>query len=240
MYHAYLKRILDVIGSLMLLALSLPVLLLGVALAYVDSKGRPFFLQKRIGLNGKEFTIYKLRTLPDRIHNGKPIHVKPNCPHLSLIGRFLRNSSLDELPQLLNILKGDMSLIGPRPHALEYAKHYASIHPLYHERYRVRPGLACIVEVTALHHLTEQEKHIKLRVNCDLYYVNHQSFLMDARICIKLVKHVLRSLVASMRHAYPQILHRIRSKEIRKISLPLTDQSQTLATVSIHSQNGRS
>jgi lipopolysaccharide/colanic/teichoic acid biosynthesis glycosyltransferase len=116
-----------------------------------------------------------------------------------------------------------MSLIGPRPHALNFAKHYAAVHPKYYDRHRVRPGLACIVEVTALHYLTEQDKHIKLRVDCDLYYVRHQSFLMDARICIKLARYVLRSLMASLAHAKPHLKKHLHSKAQDVLQAPVFD-----------------
>ena len=192
MYSAYFKRAIDLVVGLVLFICTLPLLLLGIGLALIDGHQNPFFLQKRVGLRGKEFTVYKLRTMKSCKGSGAPVHYKPGAPELTRISQFLR-IGFDELPQLVNIIKGDMSLIGPRPHALEYAKHYAAIHPDYYLRYAVRPGLASIVEVTALHFMTEQAKHIKMRVRCDLYYASHQSFMLDCRIFVKMIKYILAS-----------------------------------------------
>ena len=213
MYALFLKRAFDIVAGLILFIITLPLLLLGIALACIDGHQNPFFLQKRIGLHCKEFTIYKLRTMKAAPETDTPVHFKPGARELTRISQFLR-LGIDELPQLLNIIKGDMSLIGPRPHALEYAAHYAAIHPGYYERYAVRPGLACIVEVSALHYMTEKSKHIRMRVECDLYYVQHASLLMDYRIFFKMVKYILSSLVvygkrtrSSLVHAIAQHLH---------------------------------
>ena len=180
-------------------------------LALIDGHQNPFFLQKRVGLHCREFTIYKLRTMKSCRGSGAPVHYKPGAPELTRISQFLR-LGIDELPQLINIIKGDMSLIGPRPHALEYAKHYASVHPHYYERCQVRPGLACIVEVTALHYMTEQAKHVKMRVGCDLYYVKHQSFLLDLRIFYKMTKYVLSSLFGYLKRKRHSLAHSLSEK----------------------------
>ena len=210
MYSKYIKRLIDIVAGIMLLIATSPLLLLGIVLTLIDGHQNPFFLQKRIGLHGKEFTIYKLRTMKSCKSSGTPVHYKPGAPELTYISQFLR-IGIDELPQLVNIIKGDMSLIGPRPHALEYAKHYATMHPLYYERYAIRPGLASIVEVTALHYMTEQSKHIRMRVKCDLYYAQHQSLMLDYRIFVKMMKYILSSAASygkKAAHAFVVMLHK--------------------------------
>src|SRR6202021_883108 len=117
-------------------------------LTLFDGQTKPLFTQKRLGLNCKIFTIYKFRTMKSKPSLTKNMHTMPDAPELTTIGRFLRNTALDELPQLFNVLKGDMSIIGPRPHAISFAEHYASVHPRYYERNTIKPGLICIVEVT--------------------------------------------------------------------------------------------
>ena len=189
-----LKRLLDIAIGLALLIATSPFLLLALVLTLLDGHRQPLFTQKRMGLHGREFTIYKFRTMTSPPAGETPMHCKPDAKHLTPIARFMRKASLDELPQFINVLKGDMSLIGPRPHALEYARHYAAIAPRYYERYRVRPGLACIVEVTRLHYLTEQEKHLRMRIATDLYYVDHLSFALDCKIFYKTMLSIAKPL----------------------------------------------
>ncbi|MDE3016704.1 MAG: sugar transferase [Pseudomonadota bacterium] len=184
------KRHLDIVLSISIIVLALPVFFFGLFITLLEGH-RPIFTQRRLGLHCKEFTIYKFRTMKSPPKGHTPYHHKPNAPELTRIGRFLRNTSIDELPQLFNVLKGDMSLVGPRPHAIEFANHYASIAPRYYERYRVRPGLACIVEVTALHYRTERPKDIRSRINCDLYYIKHLSFGLDILIFLRILRCVL-------------------------------------------------
>ena len=195
MYKFFFKSLFDKTVALVLLVASLPFLMLATFLNFIDGHQNPFFIQKRLGKNSKEFTILKFRTMHYSHEGSKPVHVKPGAKELTPIGRFLRATSIDEMPQLLNVLKGDMSLIGPRPHALEYASYYASIDPKYYERYAVRPGLACIVEATRLHYLTESEAHIKCRIKCDLYYARRQSFILDAKIFYKIALTVFKSFL---------------------------------------------
>ncbi len=194
----FLKRFIDIVLSAILLVMASPLLLLGLLLAMIDGHGNPLFLQRRLGLNGKEFTIYKFRTMQTPSLHAPPVDIKPDAPGLTPIGRFMRKTALDEWPQLFNILKGDMSLIGPRPYAIRHGQRYAHIDPRYYERYRVRPGLACIVEVTGLHYLTETRQHFRSRIKCDLYYVNHVSLGLDAKIFYKTARYVLKRVISEL------------------------------------------
>ena len=184
------KRLFDIVGSMVLLLVTLPFFFLAFILTLMNGTS-PFFSQKRLTLNCKEFTIYKFTSMKAPAKNAAPIEIMPNSSEISWIGRLLRNTCIDELPQLLNVLKGDMSLIGPRPHALNYAEHYAQIEPRYYERYAVRPGLVCMVQVTPLRYLTESAEHLKARIASDLDYINQLSFRNDVKILFKAVYYVL-------------------------------------------------
>lgn len=186
------KRLIDIVGSLGLLLATFPFLLLALVLNLIDGHRNPFFLQKRIGLNRKEFTIYKFRTMKSSHVMDAPTEVKRNAPELTKIGRFLRNTSLDELPQLLNVLKGDMSIIGPRPHAPIFAENYAKYEPEYYKRYCVRPGLVCLVQVTLLRYLNETPEYIRSRVKTDFEYIENMSFKQDVQIFYRAVCYILK------------------------------------------------
>jgi len=178
-----LKRLIDIGLSLVLLVITSPLFGLALLLTLADGHRHPLFIQRRLGLHCREFNIYKFRTMKSPPLGATPTHIrKPGAQELTPIAHFLRKTNLDELPQLFNVLKGDMSLVGPRPHVIEDARYDASVYARYYERYRVRPGLACIVEVTPLHYLTETSEHIVSRINCDLYYIAHLSLMLDLRI----------------------------------------------------------
>jgi len=122
-----LKRFIDLTLGLTMLLVASPLFVLAFALAVIDGHGNPFFLQRRLGLHCKEFTIYKFRTMNTPPEDAPAVDIKPDSPHLTPIGRFMRQTGLDELPQLLNVIKGDMSLVGPRPYALKHGERYASL-----------------------------------------------------------------------------------------------------------------
>lgn len=180
MYARFFKRIIDIVLS------GLGLLVLGIPLLYVShlikkNLGSPvIFKQKRPGLNGKIFEIYKFRSMTDeRDENGELL---PNNMRLTPFGKKLRATSLDELPELINIFKGDMSIVGPRPLLPEYL-------PLYNEeqahRHDVRPGLTGWAQVNGRNAISWEDK-FKL----DVWYVNNVSFLLDAKIFFLTVKKV--------------------------------------------------
>lgn len=185
-----LKRFFDIVLSLGLLVATSPFFLLATLLAMLDGR-QPLFFQRRLGLNCEEFTIYKFTTMQTPAADSPPVDVKRDSAELTKIGRFLRNSCMDELPQLFNVLKGDMSLIGPRPHPPKHAQRYAGFDPRYYTRYCVRPGLVCIVQVTSLRYLTETAEHLKARTTSDLYYIQHMSLKQDLKIFYKAVCYIL-------------------------------------------------
>ncbi len=181
MYRKYGKRILDILLSLVILVILSPVLLV-VALCVRVKLGSPvLFSQERPGLHEKIFTLYKFRTMTDeKDAQGKLL---PDKDRLTSFGKFLRASSLDELPEFLNILKGDMSFIGPRPLLVSYLPYYTKEESL---RHTVRPGLTGLAQVSGRNFLDWDRRLAK-----DVEYVKGLSFAMDMRVILLTVKVVL-------------------------------------------------
>ena len=178
MYKKYFKRLLDIIVSLILLFFSFPVMIIIFFLVWIFI-GFPIFMQKRPGLNNKIFTLYKFKTLYDNTKN------TPESKRQSKLGNFLRQTGLDELPQLFNVLKNNMSLIGPRPLLVEYLKKYSR-----HEKKRhlVKPG------ITGLAQVNPDPSGVKLwkkSIKLDIHYVNNVSFFLDIQILLKTVGLIL-------------------------------------------------
>lgn len=196
--HIYLwvKRIQDVILSAMALVVFSPVLLL-IALAVVidDARGGPIFTQIRCGQEGKEFRLYKFRTmyadaeqrleelLPRNEMTGPVFKIKDD-PRITRLGRFLRSTGLDELPQLVNILKGDMSIVGPRP---PLPREVSSYTPYQQQRLAVRPGLTCFWQV----HPARNSLDFDTWVEMDLRYIREQSWLLDWKLIFFTIRAVL-------------------------------------------------
>ncbi|MGC8640791.1 MAG: sugar transferase, partial [Isosphaeraceae bacterium] len=158
-------------------------------LVRVTSRGPVFYTQERVGWNGRCFTIYKIRTMKlDSEPNG-PKWCVPGDPRVTLLGRFLRLSHLDELPQLVNILQGDMALIGPRPERPEIVARLERVFPDYQRRHLVRPGLTGLAQVLQAPDTDLASVHSKLRY--DLYYLDHRNFWLDLRILLATVLRVL-------------------------------------------------
>tara|TARA_A100001015_G_scaffold317069_1_gene433017 strand:+ start:775 stop:1392 length:618 start_codon:yes stop_codon:yes gene_type:complete len=181
MYKLFLKRYIDFTLALIgLLALS-PLFFL-VILAVRSKLGSPiFFMQKRPGFKGNIFTIYKFRTMTnDRYKNGK---LKPINQRCTIFGQFLRSTSLDELPELWNVLKGDMSIVGPRPLLKEYLPLYSQEQARRHD---TRPGITGWAQVNGRNALSWSKKFI-----LDLWYVENQSFFLDMKIIFLTIKKVL-------------------------------------------------
>ena len=177
-----MKRLCDVVASGLLLIVLSPVLIV-VALAVAVSMGRPvLFRQERPGLRGDLFTILKFRTMVDvKGSDGRPL---PDVQRITALGRLLRRTSLDELPELLNVLVGDMSLVGPRPLLPEYLPRYTKEQLRRHE---VRPGITGWSQVNGRNALTWEDKF-----SLDVWYVDHQSLRLDVRILRMTIRQVIR------------------------------------------------
>lgn len=180
-----IKRALDVILSLAALVLLLPVFAV-IALVVVWDSGEPvFFRQRRIGLHGKVFNIYKFRTMHVLEDGAEIVQAVRGDVRITRVGHFLRVTSLDELPQLLNVLKGEMSLVGPRPHAVSHDEYYSALIPNYHLRYAVRPGITGWAQINGARGATPQLSDMEARIDFDIQYVERESLWLYLRILLR-------------------------------------------------------
>jgi putative colanic acid biosysnthesis UDP-glucose lipid carrier transferase len=173
-------------------AFALPIMGLIAVCVKLDSPGPVLFKQQRFGLNKRPFDLYKFRSM--RCEAGADPSVpqaRHNDPRVTRVGRFLRRASLDELPQLFNVLKGDMSLVGPRPHATLHDEKFALLIESYLARHRVMPGITGWAQVHGLRGETDALEKMERRVEYDLYYIKHWSLLLDLRILGKTLVVVL-------------------------------------------------
>jgi putative colanic acid biosysnthesis UDP-glucose lipid carrier transferase len=186
------KRTLDVFGSIMAIACLWPLLLIVAIAVALDSPGPILFRQRRSGVNGREFVIFKFRTMTV-LEDGPDIRQAcRNDRRVTRVGKILRRASLDELPQLFNVLKGDMSLVGPRPHALAHDHKYRIYIADYGDRYHVKPGLTGWAQVNGLRGETESIKQMAARVKFDLWYVRNWSLGLDLHILFRTSFEVFR------------------------------------------------
>ena len=183
-----LKRSLDISVSATVLLILAPVLILILVLIRLESPGSPIFSQLRWGKDGKKIRIYKFRSMRSDV--GDPTGVKQtvkNDPRVTRIGAFLRRTNLDEIPQLYNVLRGDMSLVGPRCHAVGMLANgvlYEELVPEYHRRHVMRPGLTGLAQMRGLRGPTDRPSKARARINADLYYVENFSFAFDLMILL--------------------------------------------------------
>lgn len=182
MYRKYIKRILDFVFAVILLIITSPIMLLAaIAIKLEDPKGPVLFKQKRPGKNAKIFTVYKFRTMRvETEKDGKPL---TDMERMTKVGSFLRKTSIDELPQLFNIIRGEMSFIGPRPLLVQYLEFYT---PEQMRRHEVTPGISGWAQVNGRNAISWEEK-FKL----DIWYVDNQSFLVDFKILFMTIYNVL-------------------------------------------------
>lgn len=181
-----MKFVEDRIFCTLLLVCLLP-LILAIAIAIkLESPGPVFFKQRRGGLNHTPFHIYKFRTmLREAAFDRNVPQAKPKDPRLTRIGGFLRRYSLDEVPQLYNIARGDMSMIGPRPHALSHDTLFAGRATGYDRRFRVRPGMTGWAQVSGYRGLVTSDEDIQRRTDCDNHYIDHWSPVLEVSIILK-------------------------------------------------------
>ncbi len=176
------KRLFDIIASLAGLTLLSPVLLFFVVATRLDSKGPAFFRQTRYGFNLEPFEIIKFRTMTV-MENGDDVkQAVLNDPRITHIGHFMRKWNIDELPQLINVLKGDMSLVGPRPHAVAHDHEFAEKIAQYARRMNVQPGITGLAQVNGFRGPTDTDEKIRKRVEYDLHYIDNWSLWLDLQI----------------------------------------------------------
>jgi exopolysaccharide biosynthesis polyprenyl glycosylphosphotransferase len=194
------KRLLDIAVSLLILGLSLPVILVAALAIKLSSPGSVLFKQERIGLNGRIFTLYKFRTMIENADQRRsevshlnemsgPVFKVKSDPRVTTVGRILRKFSLDELPQLWNVLKGDMSLVGPRPPVPEEVRSY---HRWHRRRLSMKPGLTCLWQISGRNNI-DFDRWMKL----DLQYIDNWSPSLDLKILLRTIPAVLSGRGAS-------------------------------------------
>ena len=183
MYTSIIKPFFDKVIALLILLLTSPFLMVILMLLYVANQGKVWFKQDRPGKNGRIFTVIKFKTMSDEV-DGQG-HLLPDERRLTAIGKFIRNTSLDELPQLFNVLRGEMSFVGPRPLLVEYL-------PLYNaeqqRRHLVKPGITGWAQVNGRNTVSWPQKF-----TFDVWYVDHISFLLDIKILLLTVMKVFKA-----------------------------------------------
>lgn len=180
------KQLFDKVGGFLLLILFSPLLLFIALCLKIFGKGPVLFVQERSGLNGKLFNVIKFRTMNVNAEKYAPTPESPNDARITSIGRWLRRFSLDELPQLFNVLKGEMSLVGPRPEMAFITEKYSTLEK---ERLRIKPGMTGLWQISA-----DREQQIHENLDYDLYYIEHQSFLLDLVILMRTLFSMIRGV----------------------------------------------
>lgn len=188
MYKYFFKRIIDFVASIIGIVLLSPVIILLIILLAIQNNFKPFFLQSRVGKNNRIFKVIKFKTMNDK--KDKDGNLLKDKDRLTTLGKIVRKTSLDEIPQLFNVFKGDMSLIGPRPLLIEYLPYYSEYHKRRHE---VLPGITGLAQVKGRNFLKFSE-----RFNLDVQYVDSVSFALDIRILIETFLKVFRTNEISM------------------------------------------
>lgn len=183
-----LKTIEDRVGALIMLVTLAPLLALIALLIRLESRGPALFKQKRYGFNNEEFTVYKFRSMrmdaaqPSDTPGAVVTQAKRGDARITWLGNILRRTSLDELPQLINVLRGEMSLVGPRPHAVAHNEQFGALIDEYFARHRVKPGITGWAQINGLRGETDTPEKMRRRVEYDLYYIDNWSILFDIRI----------------------------------------------------------
>jgi putative colanic acid biosynthesis UDP-glucose lipid carrier transferase len=179
------KRVFDRLFALAALTALSPLMIVIAVMVKLSSPGPVFFRQKRKGIDGNQFEIYKFRSM--KMHKeeaGKITQATRRDPRITAVGAFLRRTSLDELPQFINVLRGEMSVVGPRPHALEHDDIYKDLVKGYMHRYRIKPGITGWAQINGYRGETDRIEKMMGRVKLDLYYMQHWTFWLDIKIVV--------------------------------------------------------
>jgi len=181
----FLKRTFDVVLAVLMLVFIAPWFFLIVSVLIVlDSKGAPFFVQKRTGRNRKTFYCIKFRTMTPNEH-AHVLQVQEDDVRITRLGKYLRQFHIDELPQVINVLVGDMSIVGPRPHMLRHNVEYAKLSPQYCLRHQAKPGLTGLAQVRGYHGMINDVNDYNNRLNSDLEYIQNWTLFLDMAIFLR-------------------------------------------------------
>jgi len=190
-----IKRAMDIgLGSILVLLVLSWMLPLIAILIKIDSRGPVFFIQKRTGLHRRSFYCLKFRSMIVNKQANR-LEVQADDPRITRLGHFIRKYHIDELPQLLNVVKGDMSLVGPRPHMLRHTILYASLVENYHDRHRVKPGIAGLAQMRGYHGTINGWHDLYDRCSADFEYIEKWSLFGDFRIFFKTVFKIIKNLL---------------------------------------------
>lgn len=184
-YRKITKPLIDKCVALLLLILLAPLFLIIACLIKIESKGNVFFRQSRVGLHGKTFYMIKFRSMTVTENGNDVLQAQKNDARITKVGNFIRKTSIDELPQLLNVLLGDMSLVGPRPHALSHDIEFTNRVADYQKRHAVVPGITGLAQVNGYRGPTDTDAQLIGRVNYDILYTKNISFWTDIKILFK-------------------------------------------------------
>jgi exopolysaccharide biosynthesis polyprenyl glycosylphosphotransferase len=184
--YFYIKPIIDTLISLFSLIVLFPLLIIVAVLIKIDSPGTVFYRQERIGLDGKPFFILKFRTMQNDAEKNGPKWAKQNDARITRVGHYLRKYRIDELPQFLNILRGEMSMIGPRPERLVFIEDFEKEIPEFRVRLQVKPGITGWAQINGGYDISPKEK-----LALDLYYIQHFSILLDLKIVLQSIPVIL-------------------------------------------------
>lgn len=188
--HATVRRLFDLLTAVIGICLSAPLWLLIAIAVKLNDRGHVFYSQERVGQNGQVFTLYKFRTMRPDAENGKSVWASPNDPRVTRVGRFLRRTRFDELPQLFNVLMGHMSIVGPRPERPDIVRELCDVIPYYAERHLVKPGITGWAQISFRYGNTVEDAKQKLQF--DLFYLKHMSFELDMTILLRTAGVFLR------------------------------------------------
>jgi len=181
-YYENIKSSIEFIFCLILLMLAVPICIFACICIYIELRVNPIYTQKRVGLNGRVFKIYKLRSMYIDAEKDGPKWASENDERITKVGRIIRKTRIDELPQLVNILKRDMSIIGPRPERPELIKEFIKYIPDFNDRLLVKPGITGWAQVNGGYSLTPKEK-----LEFDKYYIQNRGFKLDLLILLKTI-----------------------------------------------------
>ncbi len=185
-----IKRFIDIILSAIAIIILIPAYIFLAIGVKLSSKGDVFYTQKRIGKSGKEFDIYKFRSMYENAEPNGPTLSHLNDKRITTFGKFMRKTSLDEIPQFINVLKGDMSIVGPRPERQFYISQITKLNPEYLSLLQIRPGITGLGQVK-FGYAKNVEDMIK-RLRFDLFYLKHMSLFLDFKILLYTIKTIIR------------------------------------------------
>lgn len=186
-----LKGAFDFVFALLAITLFFPLLIVIAVAIRLTSAGPVFFCQKRTGYRGTEFTMYKFRTM--RVNSqADTVAASPGDSRVTSVGRLLRHTSFDEFPQFFNVLRGDMSVVGPRPHMLSQTEQYRRMLSRYMTRHAVKPGITGWAQINGCRGLADTPQRMQQRFNLDIWYIRNRSFSLDLRIIARTTLSILR------------------------------------------------